>query len=142
MFLFNPFLVNGEIASQRYPLVESAFVKAAAIQFTRGSIGLYTQLVEQYVSVFNSHIGRVTAKFRVQGLEMAPTFYTSTEVFGRKIFSGEASMWLVSQHRRLCSGAIIYLRLTLCSSCSLTCSGYSGLVHISTWHHLVSPDQW
>ncbi|KAF7514335.1 hypothetical protein GJ744_000105 [Endocarpon pusillum] len=82
MLLFNPFLANGEIASQRYPSVESAFVKAAAIQFTRGSVEMYTQLVEQFLSVLNSHIGRVTAKFRVQGPEMASTLCATLFDFG------------------------------------------------------------
>lgn len=82
MLLFNPFLASGEIASQRYPLVESVFVKAAAIHFTRGSIRLHSQLVEQFLSVLNSHIGRVTAKFRVQGPEMASTLCASLFDFG------------------------------------------------------------
>lgn len=82
MLLFNPFLAPGEIASQRYPLVESAFVKAAAIHFTRGSIPVYTDLVEQFLSVLNSHIGRVTAKFRVQGPEIASTLCAALFDFG------------------------------------------------------------
>ena len=36
LLLFNPFLENSEIASQRYPL--SALVKAHSILFTRGTI--------------------------------------------------------------------------------------------------------
>ncbi len=82
MLLFNPFLASGEIASQRYSLVESTFVKTAATQFTRGSIEVYTQLVEQFLSVFNSHIGRVTVRFRVQGPEMASTLCASLFDFG------------------------------------------------------------
>jgi Est1 DNA/RNA binding domain len=82
MLLFNPFLTNGEIASQRYPLVESAFVKAAAIHFTRGSVRMYNQLAEQFVSALNSHIGRVTVKFRVQGPEMASTLCAALFDFG------------------------------------------------------------
>jgi hypothetical protein len=73
MLLFNPFLASGEIASQRYPLVESTFVKVAALHFTRGSVVMYNQLVEQFVSVLNSHIGRVTTRFRVSGPEFAST---------------------------------------------------------------------
>ncbi|KAF7502046.1 hypothetical protein GJ744_008223 [Endocarpon pusillum] len=65
MLLFNPFLANEEIASQRYPVVKAAFVKAAAIQFTRGSIKTYTELVEQFLFALDRHIRRVTAKFRV-----------------------------------------------------------------------------
>lgn len=82
MLLFNPFLAVAEIASQRYPMVEATFVKAAAIHFTRGSITAYTQLVEQFVSALNSHIGRITARFRVQGPEMASTLCASLFDFG------------------------------------------------------------
>jgi Est1 DNA/RNA binding domain len=92
MLLFNPFLASGEIASQRYPLVESAFVKAAAIQFTRGSVSMYNQLVEQFLSVLNSHIGRVTAKFRVQGPEMASTLCATLFDFGNV----DAYLWKAS----------------------------------------------
>ena len=89
MLLFNPFLATGEIASQRYSLVESTFVKAAAIQFTRGSIRIYDQMVEQHLSVLNTHIGRVTAKFRVQGPEMASTLCATLFDFG----NAESYLW-------------------------------------------------
>jgi Est1 DNA/RNA binding domain len=82
MLLFNPFLANGETASLRYPVVESAFVKAAAVHFTRGSVAVYTQLVERFVSSLDSHIGRITAKFRVQGPEMASTLCAALFDFG------------------------------------------------------------
>ena len=82
MLLFYPFLADGEIASQRYPVVESAFVKAAAIHFTRGSIGMYNMLVNQFLSVLESYIGRVTARFRVQGPEMASTLCATLFDFG------------------------------------------------------------
>ena len=65
MLLFNSFLGDGEVASQQYPLVESAFVKAAAIHFTRGSINMYSRSVDQCISVLDSHIGKVTVIFRV-----------------------------------------------------------------------------
>jgi hypothetical protein len=85
ILLFRPFLANGEIASQHYPLVESAFMKAAAIQFTRGPIGMYNQPVEQFLSVLNSHIGRVTAKFRVRGPEMASILCATVFDFSRRL---------------------------------------------------------
>lgn len=92
MLLFNPFLTNGEIASQRYPLVESSFVKVAAIHFTRGSVGMYYQAVEQFLSVLNSHIGRVTTKFRITGPEMACILCASLFDFGNV----EAFLWKAS----------------------------------------------
>jgi hypothetical protein len=82
MLLFNPFLEGSEIASQRYPLVESALVKANGILFTHGSIVEYTSLMDQFCSVLDNHIGRVTAKFRVQGPEMASSLCAATFDFG------------------------------------------------------------
>jgi Est1 DNA/RNA binding domain len=82
MLLFNPFLARGELASQRYPLLESSFVMATALFFTRGSIARYDHLVEQFISVLSSHIGRVTTKFRVQGPEIAFTLCASLFDYG------------------------------------------------------------
>ena len=82
MLLFNPFLEGSEIASQRYPLVESALVKANGIQFTHGSILEYISLMDQFYSILDNHIGRVTAKFRVQGPEMASSLCAATFDFG------------------------------------------------------------
>ena len=82
MLLFNPFLEGSEIASQRYPLVESALVKANGILFTHGSVSEYTSLMDQFCSILDNHIGRVTAKFRVQGPEMASSLCAATFDFG------------------------------------------------------------
>jgi hypothetical protein len=82
MLLFNPFLEGSEIASQRYPLVESALVKAHGILFTHGSISEYTSLMDQFLSILDNHIGRVTAKFRVQGPEIASSLCAATFDFG------------------------------------------------------------
>ena len=46
MLLFNPFLEGSDIASQRYPLIETALVKANGILFTYGSISEYTSLIK------------------------------------------------------------------------------------------------
>ena len=93
MSLFNPFLVNGETTSERYPPVEAAFVKVAAVQFTRGSIVMHTQLAEQFVLLLDSHIERTTVQFRVQGPEMAATLAASLFDFGNaeSILSG---LWI------------------------------------------------
>ena len=82
MLLFNPFLESSEIASQRYPLVEAALVKANGILFTHGSISEYTSLMEQFCAALDNHIGRVTAKFRVQGPEIASSLCAATFDFG------------------------------------------------------------
>ena len=65
MLLFNPFLEGSEIASQQYPLVESALVKANGVLFTHSPILEYTSIMDQFCSTLDNHIGRVTAKFRV-----------------------------------------------------------------------------
>jgi hypothetical protein len=65
MLLFNPFLEGSEIASQRYPLLESILIKASGLLFIYGSILEYMSLMAQFHSTLDSHIGRVTAKFRV-----------------------------------------------------------------------------
>lgn len=82
MLLFNPFLEGSEIASQRYPLVESALIKAHAVLFTRGSVSEYMSLMDQFSSVLDNHIGRVTAKFRAQGPEIAISLCAATFDFG------------------------------------------------------------
>jgi hypothetical protein len=64
MLLFNPFLEGSEIASQRYPFPE------------------YMSLMAQFHSTLDNHIGRVTAKFRVQGLEIASSLCAATFDFG------------------------------------------------------------
>ena len=80
--LFNPFLEGSEIASQRYPLVESSLVKANGILFTHDSILEYISLIGQFSSILDKHIGRVTAKFRVQGPEIASSLCAATFDFG------------------------------------------------------------
>jgi hypothetical protein len=82
MFLFSLFLEGSEIASQRYPLMESSVVKANGVLFTRGPISEYTFLMSQFSSVLDNHIGRVTAKFRVQGPEIASSLCATTFDFG------------------------------------------------------------
>jgi hypothetical protein len=82
MLLFNPFLEGSEIASQRYPLVESSVVKANGVLFTRGPISEYVSLMNQFCSILDNHVGRVTAKFRVQGPEIASSLCAATFDFG------------------------------------------------------------
>ncbi len=89
MLLFNPFLASSEIASQRFPLIEAAFVKACAIQFTRGDILIYNASIKRFLSLLNNHIGRVTTKFRVQGPEIASTLCATLFDFG----SSDSFLW-------------------------------------------------
>jgi hypothetical protein len=70
------------IASQRYPLVESALIKANGVLFMHGSISEYIVLMSQFRSVLDNHIGCVTVKFRVQGPEIAASLCAATFDFG------------------------------------------------------------
>jgi hypothetical protein len=91
MLLFNPFLEGSEIASQRYPSVESTLVKANGLLFTHGLVSEYTSLMDQFYSTLENHIGRVTMKFRVQGPEIASSLCAATFDFGsREAFLSEA----------------------------------------------------
>ena len=82
MLLFNPFLESSEIASERYPLVEATLVKANGILLTHGSILEYVSLMGQFCGALDNYIGRVTAKFRVQGPEIASSLCAATFDFG------------------------------------------------------------
>jgi Est1 DNA/RNA binding domain len=74
MLLFNPFLEGVKSTSQRSLLVESAFVKCAAILFTRGSISEYTWL-EECIAVPDYDFGRVAARLRI------PTYVSSAFLY-------------------------------------------------------------
>jgi hypothetical protein len=82
MLFFNPFLEGSEIASQRYPLIETALVKANGILFIHGPISEYASLMEQFRATLDNHIDRATAKFRVQGPEIASSLCAATFDFG------------------------------------------------------------
>jgi len=83
MFLFHPFLEGSGIASQRYPLTESALIKANGILFTHDRISEYASLMKLFCAYLGSHIGRITAEFRVQGPEMASSLCAATFDFGK-----------------------------------------------------------
>jgi hypothetical protein len=100
MLLFNPFLEDSEIASLRYPLVESALVKAHGILFTHGTISDYVSLMDQFCSVLDNHIGRVTAKFRVQGPEIASSLCAATFDFGNAKAFLSAAFRIQSDQRK------------------------------------------
>jgi hypothetical protein len=82
MLLFNPFLEGSDIASQRYPLIETALVKANGILFTHGPISEYASLMKQFCATLDNHIDRATAEFRVQGPEIALSLCAATFDFG------------------------------------------------------------
>jgi hypothetical protein len=57
-------------------------VKANGILFTHSLILEYTSLMDHFCSILDNHIGRVTAKFRVQGPEIASSLCAATFDFG------------------------------------------------------------
>ena len=87
MFLFNPFLDSPETASQWYTTVEASLVQAAALLFSRGSISTFDEAANQFISSLDSHIGSVTAKFSVQGPEIASSLLAMLMDFGTVDFN-------------------------------------------------------
>ena len=74
-----------------YPLVESALVKANGILLTHCSILEYTSLMDQLISILDNHIGRLPARFRIQGAETTSSLSAATFDLGNdKSFSCEA----------------------------------------------------
>jgi hypothetical protein len=82
MLLFNQFLDSPKTASQRYPTVEASLVQAAALLFSRGSISTFDEAAHQFISSLDPYIGRVTAKFKVQGPEIASGLLAMLMDFG------------------------------------------------------------
>ena len=82
LLLFNPFLPEEEIASQKYIQVEAALVTIHAVLFSEGSARLYWTKVEVFLSGFDSHIGRTGSKFRTQGPEIASSLCAAAFFFG------------------------------------------------------------
>ena len=99
MLLFNLFSESSEIAYQRYPLIKATLVKANGILFTHGSIFEYTFLMEQFHAALDNHIGRVTAKFRIQGPEIASSLCAAT-------FDFESATVFLTRHFRDQEGLI------------------------------------
>ncbi len=82
MLLFNPFLEESEIATQRYSLVESTLFKAHGILFIHGSFLEYSLLMREVSSVLNSYIRGVTGKICTQRPEIAASLRTAMFNFG------------------------------------------------------------
>ncbi|MCJ1405751.1 hypothetical protein MMC11_008981, partial [Xylographa trunciseda] len=69
MTLFNPILEGRESAYHRTSSMETVLIKAHGILFTGGSVQDFTSCVEQLRSgLIDNYIGRVTAKFKEQGV--------------------------------------------------------------------------
>ena len=81
MLLFAPFLDNSEVNSQKYAPAEIAFVKAHGFLFT-GRMQEYPMLMNEFMSGLDGLIARGSARFRVQGPELACGLFASSFGFG------------------------------------------------------------
>ncbi len=66
--LFNPILEDHEAVIHRCLPIDVAFIKAHGILFKQGDIGVYYSHTEKFLSLLDNNIGRVTAKWREQGV--------------------------------------------------------------------------
>ena len=84
MTLFNPILEGRESAYHRASSVETIFIKAHGLLFTETSIEEFSNCVQQLRDgLMDSYIGRVTAKFKEQGVFAALSNIASLFDYGR-----------------------------------------------------------
>ena len=83
MTLFNPILEERDSAYHRSPSMETIFIKAHGILFTNGSMEVYFDSVQQLLSgLIDNNIGRITAKFKEQGVFAALSNIASLFEYG------------------------------------------------------------
>ncbi len=81
--LFEPFLGSEQPYHRSQP-VEAAFIRAHALHFTRVGHERFPHLAEQFLSLLDNHIGRVTAKWKEQGVYIAVANFAALLGFGSK----------------------------------------------------------
>jgi len=83
MTLFNPILEGKESAHHRPSSMEIIFIKAHGLLFTGGSMKEFAECVQQLLGgLIDTYIGRVTAKFKVQGVFAALSNIASLFEYG------------------------------------------------------------
>ena len=83
MTLFSPVLDGKESAYYRASSMETIVIKAHALLFTGGSTQAYNECVQQLLNgVLDNYIGRVTAKFKEQGVFAALSNISSLFEYG------------------------------------------------------------
>ena len=83
MTLFNPILEGRESAYHRSSSMETIFIKAHGLLFTGGSRREFVDCVQHLTSgLFDNYIGRVTAKFKEQGVFAALSNISSLFEYG------------------------------------------------------------
>jgi len=68
--LFDPVL-NSKQGQHRSPLIDTAFIKIHAMLFTHTNMDEFRGNIDEFTSLLDSHIGRVTRKFMEQGYQIA-----------------------------------------------------------------------
>jgi Est1 DNA/RNA binding domain len=69
--LFNPILEDHDAVIHRCLPIDIAFIKAHGILFKQGSLSTFDEHTEKFLSLLDNNIGRVTAKWREQGVWIA-----------------------------------------------------------------------
>ncbi|KAI9812741.1 MAG: hypothetical protein M1827_004497 [Pycnora praestabilis] len=79
--LFEPVMGSEQSYPRALP-VDTLFIRAHAILFTGVSLDTFPEIVEQYLSLLDNHVGRVTAKWKEQGVYIAIANFASLLGFG------------------------------------------------------------
>ncbi|KAH0565567.1 hypothetical protein GP486_001035 [Trichoglossum hirsutum] len=93
--LFDPILCGTEPAYHRSLPADTAFIKAHGILFTGVSLDRFDDVVDQFLSLLDNNIGRVTSKWKEQGVYIAVANfaglfgYASKENLLRLVYSRE-----------------------------------------------------
>ncbi|KAI9779925.1 MAG: hypothetical protein M1839_007081 [Geoglossum umbratile] len=69
--LFDPILCGTEPAYHRSLPVDTAFIRAHGILFTGVSLDRFDDVVDQFLSLLDNNIGRVTSRWKEQGIYIA-----------------------------------------------------------------------
>jgi Est1 DNA/RNA binding domain len=95
--LFDPILCGTEPVYHRSLPVDTAFIKAHGILFTGVSLDRFGDVVDQFLSLLDNNIGRVTSKWKEQGIYIAVANfaalfgYASKDNLLRRVYTMEQS---------------------------------------------------
>ncbi|KAI9774150.1 MAG: hypothetical protein M1840_005243 [Geoglossum simile] len=95
--LFDPILCGTEPVYHRPLPVDTAFIKAHGILFTGVSLDRFSSVINQFLSLLDNNIGRVTSKWKEQGIyiavaKFAALFgYASKDNLLRRVYTMEQS---------------------------------------------------
>ncbi|KAI9760044.1 MAG: hypothetical protein M1840_002745 [Geoglossum simile] len=95
--LFDPILCGTEPDYHRSLPVDTAFIKAHGILFTGVSLDCFSDVVDRFLSLLDNNIGRVTSKWKEQGIYIAVANfaalfgYASKDNLLRRVYAMEQS---------------------------------------------------